>query len=58
MAEYYAHSLPDRPKEEWQRVNLKSSNRSNSLIGLNSYVMEGGFVDAFGAGEWERFQTQ
>ena len=41
--EYYAHSLPDKPKEEWQRLEDHLRNVAE---------MAKGFADAFGAGEW------
>ena len=41
--EYYAHSLPGRPPEEWQRLDEHLKNVAE---------MARGFADAFGAGEW------
>jgi CRISPR-associated endonuclease/helicase Cas3 len=41
--EYYAHSLPDKPIEEWQRLEDHLKNVAE---------MAKGFADAFGAGEW------
>ncbi|MCX5807407.1 MAG: hypothetical protein NT010_15300 [Proteobacteria bacterium] len=40
--EYYAHSLPGRPKEEWQRLE-------NHL--KNVAELAKGFAEEFGAGE-------
>jgi len=43
MREYYAHSLPDKPQEDWQRLeeHLK-----------NIVEMAKGFAEEFGAVEW------
>jgi CRISPR-associated endonuclease/helicase Cas3 len=41
--EYYAHSLPDRPREEWQPLE-------EHLANVAEKARE--FADAFGAGEW------
>lgn len=43
MPEYYAHSLPGRPQEEWQRLEDHLRNVAE---------MVRGFADDFGAGEW------
>ena len=49
MAEYYAHSLPDRPMKDWQPLDDHLRNVAE---------MARGFADAFGAAEGERFQIQ
>ncbi|MBA4418155.1 MAG: CRISPR-associated helicase/endonuclease Cas3 [Syntrophus sp. (in: bacteria)] len=43
MGEYYAHSLPGRPKEEWQQLEEHLKN----VAGVAK-----GFAEDFGAGEW------
>lgn len=42
VREYYAHSLPGKPPEEWQRLEY---HRAVAELAR-------GFADAFGAGEW------
>ena len=43
MPEYYAHSRPGKPKEEWQRLEEHLKNVAE---------MAQGFAEEFGAGEW------
>jgi CRISPR-associated endonuclease/helicase Cas3 len=43
VREYYAHGLPGKPPEKWQRLEAHLKNTAE---------MTRGFADAFGAGEW------
>ena len=43
MREYYAHSLPDKPQEDWQRLEEHLKNVAE---------MARGFAEDFGAGDW------
>ena len=45
---FYAHSLPGRPKEEWQRLDEHLKNVAE---------MARSFADAFGAGEWAKISN-
>jgi len=43
VMQYYAHSLPNKPPEHWQRLDEHLRNVAE---------MAKGFAEKFGAGEW------
>jgi CRISPR-associated endonuclease/helicase Cas3 len=45
MPEYYAHSLPDKLQEDWQRLEEHLKNVAE---------MARDFAEDFGAGDWGR----
>ena len=50
---YYAHSLPGRPQEEWQQRNKNSGfSGLNCLSGLNSCLNGTVICGSISAGEW------
>ncbi len=42
--DYYAHSIPDKSVDQWQKIKEKHLR--------NVGDMAGGFAETFGAGEW------